>query len=97
MTKWRRLIGIIFNACDKICVRDSLSATSIRADFPAMGDKVKLAGDLAFRKLRPFAELFQYGTATLAARTETSAASNNAIPGAIARQALAAELNFNQD
>lgn len=46
---WRRwLFGQVLTSCDKTCVRDPLSARSLTADFPALGGKVQLAGDLAF-------------------------------------------------
>jgi len=46
---WRhRLFGRILACCDRICVRDPLSAKALRADFPAVADRVERAGDLAF-------------------------------------------------
>lgn len=44
----RRLFGRVLAACDAICLRDPLSAQSVRADFPAQAGKVRVAGDLAF-------------------------------------------------
>ena len=52
-SRWRRwLFGNIFSACDKVCVRDQLSAKSLKADFPDAAEKVNLVGDLAFLKGR---------------------------------------------
>jgi len=48
-TGWRRwLFGRILASCDKICVRDPLSARSVSVDFPPLAKKVQVAGDLAF-------------------------------------------------
>lgn len=50
-SRWRRgLFNIIFWSCDRLCVRDGLSGSALRADFPGMAAKVQLAGDLAFLK-----------------------------------------------
>lgn len=48
----RRLFGMIFSSCDKVCVRDPVSVQSLKADFPAMAEKVSLAADVAFLKGR---------------------------------------------
>ena len=46
----RWLFSRILAACDRICVRDPLSAQSIEADFPEVAGKLQLAADLAFLK-----------------------------------------------
>lgn len=48
----RRLFGMIFSSCDKLCVRDSLSAQSLKTDFPSAAEKVNLAADVAFLRGR---------------------------------------------
>ena len=49
-TAKRLLFSIIFSTCDKVCVRDKISAAFLLAEFPTARTKIEVTGDLAFLK-----------------------------------------------
>lgn len=50
-TGWKKYFyASIFHLCEKICVRDQVSANCVSSEFPANHTKIEITGDLAFLK-----------------------------------------------